>query len=505
MNKKGFTLIEILAVIVVISIVAVIASPLVSSVIEETRRDAFEDSVYGLIKAVDMYKAEKGFNVNVTFTVSNGKINPVLDTKGSINGTGTIILNDDGLIYVSIAYDKWCASKEYDKTKITVTEGSCVTNSDISGANPPTLLNNMIAVRWDGNKWVKADYRNPSANSWYTYGITNETRNWANAVVVKESGIKTRQYYLSDNAKGNEVFEADILAYFVWIPRYNYAIPAGTGARTISIRFENGIAEKQTGSGVGTSYLTHPAFTMGNDELTGIWVSKFEVGGTTNLVVSKPGVKSLNNEVLAGYHDAAMTMQLTNNAYGFVASQAEVHVIKNTEWSAVAYLSQSEFGKNAQIWKNPSTDLITGCAGTTANALAASGCSNIYSSANGQQASTTGNIYGVYDMVGGGIDIVMGNYNNTAGGSGFYTFPNGKYYNQYQTSMETTACAGSACLGHALSETSGWYSGVANMPDLYNPWLIRGGSTASGSIFTYDKLSGNEMGSVSTHFVVSKK
>ena len=77
--------------------------------------------------------------------------------------------------------------------------------------------------------------------------------------------------------------------------------------------------------------------------------------------------------------------------------------IKNIEWGAVAYLSQSIYGRNAEIWNNPSWDYITGCAGESLAAEHFSGCINYYDSDNGQKASTTGNIYGIYDMVGGAL------------------------------------------------------------------------------------------------------
>ena len=48
--KKGFTLIELLAVIVILAIIALIATPLILNTIEDSRKGAFKNSAYGIIK-----------------------------------------------------------------------------------------------------------------------------------------------------------------------------------------------------------------------------------------------------------------------------------------------------------------------------------------------------------------------------------------------------------------------------------------------------------------------
>ena len=74
---------------------------------------------------------------------------------------------------------------------------------------------------------------------------------------------------------------------------------------------------------------------------------------------------------------------------------------------------------------------------------------NSYETTLGIGASTTGNIYGIYDMSGGSHEYVMGISSKTIGSSGFSSLPDEKYYNNYTSSSYT---------GHALTETSGWYN-----------------------------------------------
>ena len=99
-----------------------------------------------------------------------------------------------------------------------------------------------------------------------------------------------------------------------------------------------------------------------------------------------------------------------------------------------------------------------------------------------EAASTTGNIAGIYDMVGGSSDYVMGNYNNNINNAGFGSMPEGKYYNLYTTTDPATACSGSLCYGHALSETANWYKNYFAFVNISYPWLLRGGGSNAASI-----------------------
>ncbi len=68
--------------------------------------------------------------------------------------------------------------------------------------------------------------------------------------------------------------------------------------------------------------------------------------------------------------------------------------MKNTEWGAVAYLSQSAYGKNDKIWVNNSGSYITGSAGDNAISSQNIGTNTNYASTQSVNASSTGNITG---------------------------------------------------------------------------------------------------------------
>lgn len=57
--KKAFTLIELLAVIIIIAVVALITIPIMIGIIAKTQKEAFKEAVRGVYKAAEMHESEK--------------------------------------------------------------------------------------------------------------------------------------------------------------------------------------------------------------------------------------------------------------------------------------------------------------------------------------------------------------------------------------------------------------------------------------------------------------
>ena len=146
------------------------------------------------------------------------------------------------------------------------------------------------------------------------------------------------------------------------------------------------------------------------------------------------------------------------NRYGFT-NNVDTHMMKNSEWAVVTYLSQSKYGKlgntnftgsNKEVYQNKSDQYITGCSyGSPSNENTDYGCQYQYNiDINGTGASTTGTIYGVYDMSGNAHEYVMANYNDLVGNSEFVSMPDSIYYDKY------TSDNVSNILSHGLVEIS---------------------------------------------------
>ena len=412
------------------------------------------------------------------------------DIKSSCEGSATV---DDSCIkkYEDGYMSYYCLT---DKQKL---------DEDPTGANRPVLAEGMIPITYDGSKWVKADEYG-AYNNWYDYG----NQKWANAVMVTSS---TRDTYMNADV-GTTIPENDILAYYVWIPRYKYKLfnatyASGKASQLIEVTFENGTSTTGTvtctyvPNGAETcqnksngNWYTHPAFTMINasgnkTELKGIWVGKFETTGSTTTPTVKPGVSSLRSITVANMYNTGKLFRSTDYITSNGINQSDSHMMKNIEWGAVAYLKQSNYGLGI-------TDITINSGGYNTGG----GTGTSYKTNIGQ--STSGNITGVYDMSGGTYEYVMGNYNKTTGESRLTV--SGVPAEHIDIYSGTSVSA--SHLGDATGETAGWYSDSAGFVTSGGPWFSRGGINYNGDtagVFCFDYFAGGNSNYIGFRVVLS--
>ena len=492
------------------------------------------------------------------------------------------------------------ASKINEKTysykfRVNVNNDS-VPTLDTSGANKPELTSNMIPVYYDeaNNSWKKADASNlDEFNIWYNY----DKKMWANAVTVSTAN---RDTYLKASA-GTTIPITDINTMWVWIPRYTYTYFKSSTPQEINIKFEkrtnssgtikcvpainqkdsdgNIISQKCTDSKntslkVGVSTYTHPAFTFGSNELTGLWVGKFENSAvdiptspitTDSTIIIKPDLVSLKYKDISYMFKDIRQMEASNNIYGFKQNtnttfnwdgtltndnnNIDIHMMKNNEWGVVAYLSHSKYGINSEIYKNNSSGYYTGRSGgnVSGKTSASSVYTNISSTDQNNEygyytydgyllnyntntksqtrdlskvASSTGNIYGIYDISGGSNEYVMGvmvssdgKFNvASAGNWNASLMPLSKYYNSYSYDVSsnntkystfTRGNLGDATIEVLVSSSNrkSWYDDLASFVASDRPWITRGSyynDLVAPGAFYYHTGPGSHNDSVST-------
>ena len=106
MNNKGFTLVELLAVIVILAIVLAIAIPSISNIINNSEKSSFVSSTKLLIKAVQIKLLEdETFDIT---TINKSNMKTLLNISGDNYSSVSFRYDNNGKIYANIeGADKW--------------------------------------------------------------------------------------------------------------------------------------------------------------------------------------------------------------------------------------------------------------------------------------------------------------------------------------------------------------------------------------------------------------
>ena len=460
------------------------------------------------------------------------------------------------------------------------------------GVNAPKLTSGMTPIKFtdptDSEKGTVVETTSEDTN-WYNY----EEKKWANAQTEDGSmwvWIPRFAYRVNSSTQTFDV----VFLIGTTDRYYDENGEVQTAKRCTS---EDELVDTSTG------YTVHPAFTDETSinyrnggwdkEITGIWVAKFEAGyasGNNNTEVVASSVNYTHTQVLVPnvesgkttedgtsnetprnwldgtystttaikypvfqpvtytmnyitHNDAyniAKELNVNGNPYGF-NGESDSHLMKNSEWGAIAYLSKSKYGLGTvditvnNINLNNSTQsvyAVTGCTtnsitekakittiktinGTTGNT--ASNGVYTWDQKAGTTASCTGSIYGIYDLSGGAWERTTGYVANNSSqlstygksiayGGNNLKIVSTKYSTVYPHNSETDKpeitndstnlniasnnnyALNTLIYGDAIRETStggtgskSWYEDVSNFPGLYYPFSFRGGAYNDGT------------------------
>ncbi len=379
--------------------------------------------------------------------------------------------------------------------------------NDIEGAiasvPTPTMGTGMTKVAWDSSN---NEFTPTTDDDWYAYidTSTGGTDYKVSIRAIDKAGniteVTNASYDVSllgfaDTSKWANAKTSDG-SYWVWIPRYEYKL--NESAQTIDINF---IPVSQTTPTSG--YKIHPAFENGSStkytngewdkELAGIWVMKYEASNESNKPKSVPGVISWRSIDIGDMYSYSLSFDSTKGS----------HLMKNSEWGAVAYLAHSEYGRNGvEVTINTSSSYYTG-----------GGTETAYKTNVNQ--STTGNVTGIYDLSGNAYERVAGYIPNGtsqllsygspmitsttdgANTNGYLSYST-KYvtaypysssdsyesnYNQYAAVDSSTYGYGDAVLETSTTGegSTSWHGDYSYFPHSTFPFFIRGGYYGYGS------------------------
>ncbi len=122
MNKKGFSLIELLAVIVVIGILLTIATAAILYFVNQAKRTAFENAVYRVFDATEIYKTNN--RITDLYDIKTvAKNNTDLDIENNPFTSGNVLETNDLLYVENVTDGVFCATGS--KANLTITDESC--------------------------------------------------------------------------------------------------------------------------------------------------------------------------------------------------------------------------------------------------------------------------------------------------------------------------------------------------------------------------------------------
>ena len=315
--------------------------------------------------------------------------------------------------------------------------------------------------------------------------------------------------------------------YGIWVAKFEAAFATTSNVPSNKVRVSSGINYSQpTVWGPNAIYkaeVDSSATTDGNikarNYVDGIY-------GTTPTSIKYPTFQGSSYSMNYINHNDAylLSRKLTadGNIYG-LSGDADSHLIKNSEWGSVSYLSKSEYGLgsvNIAINNKNFND-------HTNNVYAGTGYNNQGKEWNdtsikaGYSASTTGNIYGIYDMSGGTWERSTAYVNNSIGVGKRNTYgasvvtggaKSTKYATVYPSNetkdtndndkrSQANYNVNDKIYGDAVRETStkgveksSWYSDYSYFPEGDFPFFVRGGhfwDGVSAGLFYFTRTVGD--------------
>ena len=414
--------------------------------------------------------------------------------------------------------------------------------------NSPQLMEGMTGIYWDkdGNE-IEVTANNQ--DSWYDYN----KQEWANAVTKDSNGNVTGYWVWIPRY----AYKIESGRYTSTAGKISVKFLQGTSNKDENNAEISQNYPETTGETM-SAYVVHPSFTDGSEngknnhymngewdkEIAGYWVAKYAAGfqectqtvandgtvtePTTNLAnvkysdknytkntysinaisqtltalpkMSYPVFKPLTyayNVISTG--DAYILSQQiakARNFYGLNSTKTDSYQMKNSEWGAVVYLTQSSYGRdrekvtiNSKSFKNANSKNIWAITGYAEN------------TANGIKASSTNNKNGIFDLSGCVVEytaayISNGNENisnygksyasTTANSNGYLTLST-KYATVYPYSDSNDSYSGNYNMyldkktttygfGDAILETSNSGADLTSWNE-QSSWFLRTGNT----------------------------
>lgn len=289
MKKDGFTLVEILAVVVILAVVALIATPIILNVINDAKKSSIKQSAIGYVDAVEKTILEKKTNTDVDYdgkyTIKKDQITkesetasllPILDliqlnvnVKGELPTKGNLEIEKSNVISGEFYYNNYLVTLSNDKYKIQVLSNS--SSTDTSALE--TEINNLkaeldaekkkgatITLSFSGSTALSCNSSNNNFEGLTQSSKTSDSDDiftYSNGgVVINKTGYYSVSTYAFLNGTGWLNIGIAKNSYVFSMQSFNYTSNAGPGS---NVSF---IAKFQKGDVINQSYWCNNSYTI---------------------------------------------------------------------------------------------------------------------------------------------------------------------------------------------------------------------------------------------------
>lgn len=117
MNNRGFTLIEIISMTIVISVMTLVSTPLVSKELKEVKKEETIDACYLIKQSLKTYYYQN--NTKTTLDLTNEKTQKMLDIQNMNISSGKATISENGQITSEMVIDDFTCTISGNTEKIS--------------------------------------------------------------------------------------------------------------------------------------------------------------------------------------------------------------------------------------------------------------------------------------------------------------------------------------------------------------------------------------------------
>ena len=329
-NYKGFTLVELLAIIVILAIIALITTPVILNIIEKSRLNAAKDKAWGTIDAVRIAYATAQTSeqeIGLPYTIKYPKTSASDSTtdsstgggsgNGYINSTeikvsgenpteGTVTISNNGTITASSLKfgNYYCSTINGKGGKLDATKMYCSRNTaDVIVVNAPFGLDLTVVTSGDGlykdtTETGRYVYRGANPNNYITLGSDT----YRIIALEADGTLKV----IRNGSIGNQAFDTARTRYSTVSTDYcnsTYGCKVW-GSKTTTLNSSGNNVTTMPREVGGTEYNLPDTEASLNTYLNSTWLNTLSANVQSKIVthmfnvgVTKYGEKSLSNTI----------------------------------------------------------------------------------------------------------------------------------------------------------------------------------------------------------------